>query len=235
MQKETITDPVGSIEAMFRVGAHFGYSRARRHASVKPYLYGSKNGVDIIDLEATAKMLERAREFLMELGKNGKTVLLVGTKPEIRDIVESVAKEMDAPFVTQRWIGGTLTNWTEMKKRIARLKSLTEKFMKGELEKYTKKERLLFERELESLKEDFGGIASLEGIPGALLVIDPLRESIAVEEARKMKVPTVALMNSDCDADAVTYGVLANDAALESVKYFLGVFRDAYLAGKKQR
>lgn len=235
MQKETTTVSPESIEAMFRVGAHFGYSRARRHASVKPYLYGSKNGVDIIDLEATAKMLDAATAFLTELGKSGKTVLLVGTKPEIRDLVETAAKEMEAPFVTRRWIGGALTNWTEIKKRIARLKSLTEKFTKGELEKYTKKERLLFERELESLKEDFGGFASLEGAPGALLVIDPRQESIAVEEAAKMKIPTVALMNSDCDARAVTHGILANDAALESVKYFLSVLQNAYLHGKKQR
>lgn len=235
MQKETTTVSTESIEAMFRVGAHFGYSRARRHASVRPYLYGSKNGVDIIDLEATAKMLSAATALLTEIGKSGKTVLLVGTKPEIRDLVEETAKEMDAPYVTRRWIGGTLTNWSEIKKRIAHLRSLTEKFTKGELEKYTKKERLLFERELESLRENFGGFATIEGIPAALIVIDPRQEAIAVEEARKMRVPTVALMNSDCDAAAVTHGILANDAAIGSVKYFLTAFRDAYLQGKKQR
>jgi small subunit ribosomal protein S2 len=180
-------------------------------------------------------MLDTAKAFLTELGKNGKTVLIVGTKPEIRDLIEATAKEMDAPFVIRRWIGGTLTNWPEIKKRTARLKSLSDKFAKGELEKYTKKERLLFERELEGLQEDFGGFASLEGAPAALLVIDPRNEAIAVEEATKMKVPTVALMNSDCDAKAVTHGILANDAAIESVKYFLSVLRDAYLAGKKQR
>jgi len=235
MQKETTTVSAESIEAMFRVGAHFGYSRARRHASVRPYLYGSKNGVDIIDLEATAKMLSAATALLTEIGKSGKTVLLVGTKPEIRDLVEETAKEMDAPYVTRRWIGGTLTNWSEIKKRIAHLRSLTEKFTKGELEKYTKKERLLFERELEDLRENFGGFATIEGIPAALIVIDPRQEAIAVEEARKMRVPTVALMNSDCDAAAVTHGILANDAAIGSVKYFLTAFRDAYLQGKKQR
>jgi small subunit ribosomal protein S2 len=235
MQKETTTVSTESIEAMFRVGAHFGYSRARRHASVRPYLYGSKNGVDIIDLEATAKMLSAATALLTEIGKSGKTVLLVGTKPEIRDLVEETAKEMDAPYVTRRWIGGTLTNWSEIKKRIAHLRSLTEKFTKGELEKYTKKERLLFERELEGLRENFGGFATIEGIPAALIVIDPRQEAIAVEEARKMRVPTVALMNSDCDAAAVTHGILANDAAIGSVKYFLTAFRDAYLQGKKQR
>jgi small subunit ribosomal protein S2 len=235
MQKEATTVSPESIEAMFKVGAHFGYSRARRHASVKPFLYGSKNGVDIIDLEATAKMLDAAKKFITDLGKSGKTVLIVGTKPEIRDIVEEVAKDMESPYVTRRWIGGTLTNWSEIKKRIARLKSLSEKFSKGELEKYTKKERLLFERELAGLTEDFGGFASLEGAPAALLVVDPRNESIAVEEANKMRIPVIALMNSDCDVKAVTHGILANDAALASVKYFLSVLRDAYLTGKKQR
>lgn len=224
-----------AIEEMFKAGAHFGYSRSKRHASVKQYLYGSKNGSDIIDLEKTVELFDAAKARLVELGKLGKSVLFVGTKPEIRDIVVAAAKEINQPFVGERWIGGTLTNWGEIKKRIARLKELSEKFSKGELEKYTKKERLLFERELGNLQAEFGGIASLDGLPGALFVVDPREEVIAVTEAKKMKVEVIALMNSDCNKNTVTYPIIANDAALTSVRYFVEGVRDAYQAGVKQR
>lgn len=223
------------IEAMFKVGAHFGYSRARRHASVKPYIFGAKNGVDIIDLESTAKQLEAAKVRLAELGKAGKTVLFVGTKQEIRAIVEETTKSLNMPYVTERWVGGILTNWPEIKKRVARLKELSESFSKGELEKYTKKERLLFERELAKLQAGFGGIASLEGAPAALVVVDPREEHIAVTEAKKMKVETIALLNSDCNAREITYPIIANDAALLSVRYFLEALSEAYKEGAKNK
>ena len=224
-----------TIEAMFKAGAHYGYSRARRNSSVRSYLYGVKNGVDIIDLGETFKMLESAKARLLELGKLGKAVLFVGTKHEIRAIVEEVAKSISMPFVNERWIGGTLTNWLEIKKRTGRLKELSDKFAKGELEKYTKKERLLFEREMAKLQTEFGGIASLESTPSALVIVDPREEHIAVMEAKKMKVETVALLNSDCNASEIVYPILANDSALLSVRYFLEALRDAYLEGLKQK
>lgn len=223
------------IEAMFKVGAHFGYSRARRHASVKLHLYGAKNGVDIIDLEETAKMLDAAKARIFELGKIGKNVLFVGTKQEVRPIVEAVATSLNMPYVCERWVGGILTNWPEIKKRTARLKELSDKFAKGELEKYTKKERLLFEREMAKLHTEFGGIASLEGAPGLLVIVDPREEHIAVKEATKMKVETIALLNSDCNKNEVTYPILANDSALASVKYFLEALQQAYQEGVKAR
>ncbi|OGZ05885.1 MAG: 30S ribosomal protein S2 [Candidatus Lloydbacteria bacterium RIFCSPHIGHO2_01_FULL_49_22] len=224
-----------AIEAMFNVGAHFGYSRARRHASVKPYLFGAKNGVDIIDLTETAKMLDVAKARVEELGKLGKNILFVGTKQEIKGIVEDAAKSLNMPYVTERWVGGMLTNWNEIKKRTGRLKELSDKFSKGELDKYTKMEKLLFEREMGKLQTEFGGIASLEGAPGAIIVVDPREEHIAVKEANKMKVETIALLNSDCDASKITYPILANDSALESVKYFMAQLSAAYEAGKKAR
>lgn len=232
--EKTQSDNV-TIEAMFKAGAHFGYSRARRHSSVRSYLYGAKNGVDIIDLSETAKMLENAKERMIELGKLGKPVLFVGTKKEIRDIVQAAAESLSMPYVTERWVGGMLTNWTEIKKRTGRLKELTDKFAKSELEKYTKKERLLFEREMAKLQTEFGGIVTLEATPAALIIIDPRKEHIAVEEALKMKVETIALMNSDCNATQITHPILANDSALESVKYFTEVLRDAYQSGVKMR
>ncbi|OGZ06604.1 MAG: 30S ribosomal protein S2 [Candidatus Lloydbacteria bacterium RIFCSPHIGHO2_02_FULL_54_17] len=233
---DTATQPDNAtIEAMFNAGAHFGYSRARRHSSVRPYLYGAKNGVDIIDLLETVRMLETAKARLHELGKLGKTVLFVGTKPEINAIVLEVSKSIPMPVVTERWIGGTLTNWGEIKKRTARLKDLSDKFAKGELEKYTKKERLLFEREMAKLQTEFGGISALEGLPAAVVIVDPREEHIAVAEATKMKVEMIALLNSDCDASEITYPILANDSALKSVRYFLEELRGAYLEGAKQK
>lgn len=220
---------------MFKAGAHFGYSRARRHSSVKSHLFAAKNGVDIIDLEQTSKMLETAKERIAELGKLGKVVLFVGTKQEVRDAVETVAKSLNMPYVTERWVGGILTNWGEIKKRTGRLKELTEKFSKGELEKYTKKERLLFEREMATLQREFGGIVGLEGVPAALVIVDPRQEHIAVAEAKKMKVETIALLNSDCNKNEVTYPILANDSAQKSVTYFLEALRDAHQVGVKSK
>lgn len=224
-----------TIEAMFKAGAHFGYSRARRHSSVRAHLYGAKNGVDIIDLEETVKMLETAKEKMRELGKSGKSVLFVGTKQEVRPIIEAIAKSLNMPYVTERWVGGALTNWPEIKKRTNRLKELTDKFAKGELEKYTKKERLLFEREMAKLSIEFGGLLGLEGTPGALVIVDPRQEHIAVSEANKMKIQTIALLNSDCNKNEITYPILGNDSALESVKFFLGALQDALTEGVKSR
>lgn len=223
------------IDAMFQVGAHFGYSRARRHASVKSHLFGAKNGVDIINLEETAKMLEAAKARITELGKLGKVVLFVGTKQEVRGSVETVAKSLNMPYVTERWVGGILTNWSEIKKRTSRLKELTDKFAKGELEKYTKKERLLFEREMATLQREFGGIVTLEGVPAAVVIVDPREEHIAVAEAKKMKIETIALLNSDCNKNEITYPILANDSALKSVTFFLEALRDAHQVGVRSR
>ncbi len=232
--EKTQTDSV-EIEAMFKAGAHFGYSRARRHSSVKSFLFGAKNGVDIIDLEKTAKMLETAKARIAELGKLGKVVLFVGTKQEVRDGVEAVAKSLNMPYVNERWVGGILTNWSEIRKRTTRLKELTDKFAKGELEKYTKKERLLFEREMATLQREFGGIVNLEGVPSALVIVDPREEHIAVAEAKKMKVEIISLLNSDCNKNDATYPILANDSALKSVTYFLEALRDAHQVGVKSR
>lgn len=229
----TENNPV--IDAMFNVGAHFGYSRARRHASVRSHLFGAKNGVDIINLEETAKQLKAAQERIQELGKLGKPVVFVGTKMEVRGLVEAAAKSINQPYVTERWVGGMLTNWPEIKKRTARLKELTDKFAKGELEKYTKKERLLFEREMEKLQTEFGGISSLEGTPGALVIVDPREEHIAVLEAIKMKVEIIAILNTDCNMNEITYPILANDSALESVKYFLAELGASFTKGVKSR
>ena len=222
-----------AIEELFRVGAHFGYSRSRRHASVKPYLYGVRNGVDIIDLEKTVVLLEEAKAFVAGLAAEGKRVLFVGTKPEVKNAVAEAAKALDLPYVSERWIGGSLTNFGEIKKRKQRRKEIIEMKEKGGMEKYTKRERAGLERELALLETNFGGVADMDALPAALFVVDPRNEEIAVSEAKKMKVPVIALANSDCSIKDVAYPILGNDAGVMSVAHIVEIIKNAYLEGKK--
>lgn len=221
------------IQQMFAAGAHYGYSKARRHPSTREYIFGTKNNVEIIDLEKTASLLDAAKEFMAELSREKKKVLFVGTKNEVRGIVEAAAKSCDMPYVTERWIGGTLTNFSEIQKRIKHYKDLTEQKEKGELsKKYTKKEQLLIDRELEKLRRNFGGIVTLDRIPDAIFVVDPRAEHIAVSEARDKGLPIIALMNSDCDASKIDRPIIANDTILPSVTFFVGEVTAAYRDAK---
>jgi small subunit ribosomal protein S2 len=233
----TQTKPVAqnpAIEELFRVGAHFGYSRSRRHASVKPYLYGVRNGVDIIDLEKTIVLLEAAKAYIAGLAADGKRILFVGTKPEAKNFVEEAAKALGLPYVSERWIGGSLTNFGEIKKRKDRMKEITAMKEKGEMEKYTKRERAGLERELALLVTNFGGVADMDTMPTALFIVDPRAEEIAVSEARKMKVPVIALANSDCSIKGIAYPIVGNDAGVMSVAHMVEIVKNAYLEGKKQ-
>jgi small subunit ribosomal protein S2 len=173
-----------SLMPLMEAGVHFGYSRTRRHPTVTPYLYGSKGGVDIIDLEKTAPMMEAAANFLSELGAAGKTVLFVGVKPEARNPIMDVAQSLKQPYVTERWIGGILTNFPEIKKRIGKLETLREDKVSGAFEKYTKKEQLLLTREMERLNKYFSGLTGLTKIPDAVVVVDSKKEHIAIKVPR---------------------------------------------------
>lgn len=221
------------IERLFSAGAHFGFKKSRRHPSVTPYLFASKDGNDIIDLEQSAELIATAATYLEEAGKNGKNVVFVGTKDEVSRLVKETAEKLGAPYVTNRWIGGMMTNFSEIKRRIARLESLTLERESGELErKYTKKERVLITREVDKLQFNFGGIKSLTRPADVMVVVDPRHDSIAVEEARDLNIPIIALMSSDCDAKLVTYPVIVNDALQASVSVVLGELAQAYEAGK---
>lgn len=215
-------------EGLMTAGVHYGYSRTRRHPTITPYVYGNKNGVDIIDLEKTIPQIESAVKFLGELGSAGKTVLFVGTKPEARKHIEAVTSLLKQPFVTERWIGGILTNFPEIKKRIQKLIDLKEKRASGELAKYTKKEQLLLDREMERLSHYFSGLTGLTKMPDAVVVIDSKKEHIAVAEARKMNIPVVALGNTDCSLRAITYPIVGNDGSSSSIEAILGILRDAF-------
>jgi len=233
--KEKTSNGASLIEEMFKAGAHFGYSRTRRHPSFKPLIFGAKKNVDIVNLEKTGFHLTKALEFVVECAKNGKTFLLVGTKHEARSVIKKAAQTLNLPYVSKRWIGGTLTNFSEIKKRVSRLIALREQKEKGELEKYTKKEQLLFDREINRLEMYFGGIVNMTGTPDILFVIDPRHENTAMKEARQKSIPVVALANSDCDITNIAYPIPANDSSMASIIFFVDKFVKAYQEGKKKQ
>lgn len=216
-----------SIDEMFEAGAHYGYTRSRRHPSFRSVIFASKNGVDIIDLEKTQHYFDKALEVAKKFIEEGKQILFVGAKSEISSMVKDIALSLDMPFVVNRWIGGTLTNSSEIKKRVARFEQLTSQKERGELSKYTKKEQLLLAREIAKLEKHFGGIVSMKGMPAVMFVIDPRNESIAVKEAQQMNIPVIALSGSDCDISKITYPIPANDSSLASVKLFIEKFKEA--------
>lgn len=224
------TNPI--VDGMFAAGAHFGYSRSRRHPSAKQFIFGAKNKVEIIDLEKSAEALERAKQFIRELSAAGKQILFVGTKPESRAHVSEGALSAGMPYVSERWIGGLLTNFNEIKKRVSRLEGLTGKRDQGELSVYTKKERLLFDREIKTLERNFGGVVSLSELPKALFIVDPRHEKTAVSEAAQMNIPVIALASTDCDVSVITYPIPANDSASSSVSLFTKEIARAIQEGK---
>jgi small subunit ribosomal protein S2 len=223
---------VPAIDHLFEAGLHYGYSRSRRHPSARPFIFGQKDGGDIFDLEETSKALARAAAFIAEVSASGKQVLFVSGKTEIGRLVQAAAEAAEMPFVVGRWIGGTLTNFEQVQGRISRLIQLRDEREKGELAKYTKRERLTIDREIEGLEERFGGIVSMRSRPGAVVVIDPKREHIAVAEANATKVPVVALANADCDMTLISHPVPGNDASVASVELVLKFLSQAAAAGR---
>lgn len=221
------------IEALFKAGAHFAYAKSRRHPSVSPYIFGAKNRVEIFDLEATNEALQKAAAFVKELGRAGKTILFVGGKPESQKAVRAAAERLSQPYVAGRFVGGTITNFPQIRKRVEKLLKLTSERESGELNRYTKKERLLIDRDIDRLSKDFGGIVSMASIPAAAVVIDPRYEKIVVAEAKYAKIPIIALANSDCDLNNIAYAVPGNDALQKSIALFLQIIAAAYEEGKK--
>ena len=217
---------------MQKAGVMFGYSKTRRHPSTTPYIGGSKSRTDLFDLAKIKEKLENAKKFVTNVASEGGYILFVGTKPECRQIVESAAKSLVLPYVSIRWIGGTLTNWAEIKKRIERFKELTKLKESGEIEsKYTKKERALFDREIARLESNFGGIVDMEKKPAALFIVDTKEEITAVREAKSLKIPIVSLSNSDCDLKEVDYPIPGNDAATSSIRLIVDEITEAFKEG----
>ena len=206
-------------ETLRGLGAHAGYSKTRRHPSVAKFLEEGTGFKDKIDLDKTLEQLSVAQNFLKN--NQEKKILLIGTKPEIHRIVAEIADEAGTYFVERRWIGGTLTNFPEIKKRLDRLNDLTERRDSGKLVYKTKKERVMQEQEIAKLSSKFDGIKAMQATPDIILIVDPRHEHIAATEARQKKIPIIAIMNTDCDMSAIDYPILANDASVDSVKIIL--------------
>ncbi|MFA5023127.1 MAG: 30S ribosomal protein S2 [Candidatus Paceibacterota bacterium] len=233
---ETVKDQAKEdlVKKMFDLGTHFGYGRNSRHPSSKAFLFGLKNKTVIIDLEKTAESLNTAKAFAKELGHNKKAIIFVGTKTEAKRPVESVANLSGLPFVIERWIGGTLTNFREIRRRIDRLLTLKDEEAKGELNKYTKKERGVIAKEVADLERYFGSLTDLVKLPGAVFVVDPKKEEIAVAEAKKLNIPVIALSNSDCNIEGITYPIVGNDAQQKVVDFIAREIATAYNEGVKE-
>ena len=222
---------VTDIQTLFNAGAHFALPRARRHPSAAPFIFATRDRTDIFDLELTEKRLEAARAFARSLG--GKQMLFVGGKHEVSELIKSAALQSGSPYVAGRWIGGTLTNFKNIRKRIDRLQKLMDEREKGELEKYTKRERLLIDREIEELLARFGGLVSMTELPGALFIVDTRHEDTAVREANQLAIPVVGLSSSDCDFSLVKFPIPANDTSVRSVRLACEALAEEVLAGKK--
>src|SRR3989339_1336493 len=229
MQKTELKKEADTImEKMFEAGAHYGYSKTRRHPSVSPFIYATKNKADIINLEKTSGMLNEAVEFVKNLGVSSKIVLFVGTKPEAKVVIKDLAEMINMPYVVERWIGGTLSNFTEIKKRITELENYRKDSTTGGLDKYTKKERVVMAKKMEKLTRYYSGLIGLKKAPDALFVIDARSEHIASTEARKSGIPVIALVNSDSNIKSLDYPIVANDAGIPSIKFFITAIGNAY-------
>lgn len=233
--KETKTNELENpvIKQMFEAGLHFGFSKSRRHPSMKEFIFGLKNRVEILDLTKTVDGLEEAKKFAESIGKSGRQILLVSSKGEAERSIREIAEGAGLPYVSGRWLGGTLTNFSELGKRIKKLVDLTDKREKGELSKYTKKERLMIDRDIEKLQDMFGGLLNAKGLPGALFVVDPKKEKTTVAEAKRLKIPVIALMNSDNNLKDAEYPIVGNDSVSSSIEFVTKEIIEAFKAGQK--
>lgn len=221
------------MKRLFDTGAHFAHVKARRHPSMKPFLVGTKGRQEIIDLAKTTEQLEAAKAVMETLAKEGKTVLFVGGKVEVAAIVKKSAEEMQAPYVATRWLGGTISNWAEIKKRIDRLAELSDTGASGAMSKqHTKLELVKMGREKKRLEERLDGITSMAKRPDALLVVDTKHEKYAVKEANEAGIPIIAIMSSDCNLKEVAYPIVANDASRDTVRLVLADLVEAFKKGQ---
>ncbi|MFM7088438.1 MAG: 30S ribosomal protein S2 [Candidatus Paceibacterota bacterium] len=232
MQKTEKSKTENVVEKMFEAGVQYGFGKSRRHPSVSPFIYTTKNRTDIIDLEQTALMLEKTETFFEKLGEKGATILLVGTKPEACEALTKMAQDLDMPFVIERWIGGTLSNFGEIKKRIVELENYQKSSVSGDLSKYTKKERVVLAKKMEKLARYYQGLLTLKKAPDAVFVIDAKAEHIAVTEANDAGIPVIALLNTDTNTKNVKYPIVGNDAAIPAIKFFTQTLTTAYENGR---
>jgi small subunit ribosomal protein S2 len=221
-----------SLKDLVESGAHFGHQTRRWNPKIEEYLYGAREGVHIFDLTKTKEKLEEALKILEKFAKEGKTIIFVGTKKQAKEKVTEVAKEAGVFYITERWLGGTLTNFAQIKRSTQKLADMKAKMQKGDYKSFTKKERLLLDREIQRLERFFSGISEMKYLPDLIVVVDVRKESGTVYEARVMGVPTIGIVDSNSDPTSVDYAIPMNDDASRALDYVLGLMRDAVLAGK---
>jgi small subunit ribosomal protein S2 len=221
------------MQTLYDAGAHFALPRARRHPTASPYLFGTKDRTDIFDLEETSRRLESAKALVKALAGSGKQVLFAAGKHEAVALVKAAAERVGTPYVAGRWIGGTLTNFKNIRKRIERLEKLMAERESGELDKYTKRERLMIDREIEELLGRFGGLVKMADLPAALFIVDTRHENTAVLEANQMGIPVIGLSSSDCDFSLVQYPVPGNDASVRTIKLVVDSIAESFSEGKR--
>lgn len=225
--------PRASIEDLLRAGAHFGHLTSRWNPKMAPYIFIERNGIHILDLKQTQKLLDDAADAAARFTSKGKKILFVGTKKQAQEVVKTEAERAGMPFVVDRWLGGMMTNFQTIRGSLRRMETLRREDADGTTAKLKKKERLMRTRELEKLDRVLGGIADTGRLPGALFVVDVKREHIAVDEARKLGIPVIALTDSNVDPDLVDFPIPANDDAMKSVQLFTRIIADACLEGAK--
>lgn len=224
MQKVDLTQLIES-------GAHFGHLTRRWNPKMKPFIFMEKNGIHIIDLKKTQNYLAESAETLSKLVADGKKVLFVGTKKQAKGVIESEARRADVNWVSERWLGGMLTNFSTIRKSIKRLTNIEKQETDGTFEKITKKERLFLTREKDKLKKVLEGVETMSRLPGALFIVDIKKESIAVKEAKRLNIPVFAIVDTNCDPDEVDYIVPANDDAVKTIELITKNMADAVIAG----
>jgi small subunit ribosomal protein S2 len=226
-------EPVATIRMLLEAGVHFGHQTTRWNPKMRPYIFGARNGIHIIDLQQTLPLFLRAYDRVLKTVMAGRSVLFVGTKKQAQDVIREEATRGGMYYVTNRWLGGTLTNWRTVRTSIDRLREIETMSQDGTFEKLTKKEVLSFERMRLKLEKNLGGIKNMGDLPGALFIIDPRKERIAVAEANKLEIPVVAVTDTNCDPDAVNYPIPGNDDAIRAIRLFTAKIADACLLGKR--
>jgi small subunit ribosomal protein S2 len=224
-----------SVKELFEAGVHFGHQTKRWNPKMRPFIYGARNGIHIIDLDQTTRLFKKAYDFIVEAVGRGGGVLFVGTKRQAQDIVIEEARRSGMYFVTNRWLGGTLTNFRTIKQGLDRLRTLERMKEDGTYEQLLKKEVSKLEKERERLEKYLGGLKGMGGLPAAVFVIDPHQEIIAISECRKLGVPVVAITDTNCDPDLIDYVIPGNDDAIRSIKLITSRISDACVEGSQKR
>ncbi len=227
--------PKLDMRELLESGVHFGHQTKRWNPKMKPYIFGARNGIYIIDLAKTVRLFDGAYNFISDTVARGESILFVGTKKQAQDLMKDAAVRADQFYITHRWLGGTLTNFRSIRKSIDQLKSLEKMSKDGSFDHYTKKEVLTFTREHEKLERNLGGIKLMDRLPGAIFMIDPKKEHITVREANRLGIPVVAVVDTNCDPDGVDSVIPGNDDAIRAIKIFAETIADAAIEGAKRR